>query len=106
MRTAAERLAERLEAFISGGRFPAFAISLLGLYELVLVGMLLAPGGPTGLGAFADELATLMPIAPATLNEPPEVLASGALAPEAFMPESVATVSACDTSPATAWSKV
>lgn len=55
MRTAAERLAERLEAFISGGRFPAFAICLLGLYELVLVGMLLAPGGPTGLGAFADE---------------------------------------------------
>ena len=55
MQTAAERLAERLEVFVSGGRFPAFAICLLALYELLLVALLLAPGGPTGLGAFADE---------------------------------------------------
>jgi len=47
--------AERLEAFFSGGRFPAFALSLLAFWELVLVSLLLTPGGSTGLGAFADE---------------------------------------------------
>ena len=47
--------AERLEVFFSGGRFPAFALCLLGLWELLLTGLLVAPGGPTGLGAFADE---------------------------------------------------
>jgi protein SCO1/2 len=46
---------ERLEQFLSDGRFPAFALSLLVLWEVVLVGLLLAPGGTTGLGAFADE---------------------------------------------------
>ncbi|MBW2279732.1 MAG: SCO family protein [Deltaproteobacteria bacterium] len=51
----AQTAAERVEIFFGGGRFPAFAVSLLVLWEVVLVGLLLAPGGSTGLGAFADE---------------------------------------------------
>jgi protein SCO1/2 len=44
-----------IERFFSGGGFPALALSLLLFYELLLVSLLLAPGGESGLGAFADE---------------------------------------------------
>jgi len=49
---------ERLSRFIAGGGFPAFALSLLLFYELVLAGLLLVPPAETGLGAFAEEFRT------------------------------------------------
>ena len=54
----APRWIERLSRFITGGGFPAFALSLLFFYELVLAGMLLVPPAETGLGAFAEEFRT------------------------------------------------
>lgn len=41
--------------FLVGGGFPAFALSLLVFYELLLLGLLVAPGAESGLGAFADD---------------------------------------------------
>jgi protein SCO1/2 len=41
--------------FLAGGGFPAFAISLVLFYELLLLALLLTPGAETGLGAFAEE---------------------------------------------------
>jgi cytochrome oxidase Cu insertion factor (SCO1/SenC/PrrC family) len=41
--------------FMSGGGFPAFFLALLFFYELFLLVMLLAPAGPSGLGAFAED---------------------------------------------------
>jgi protein SCO1/2 len=48
-------LIEVIERFLSGGGFPVFALSLLLFYELLLIGLLLTPGGETGLGAFAED---------------------------------------------------
>jgi protein SCO1/2 len=48
-------LLDRLERAMNGGALPAFALVLLVLWEVLLVGLLLAPGEETGLGAFADE---------------------------------------------------
>lgn len=45
-------------AFLTGGGFPAFGLSLLCFYELLLLGLVLMPGAETGLGAFADEFRT------------------------------------------------
>lgn len=46
----------KMSRFFEEGRFAAFAISLLLAYDLLLVGLLLTPGGETGVGALADEL--------------------------------------------------
>lgn len=46
----------KVSRFFEEGHFAAFAISLLLAYDLLLVGLLLAPGGETGVGALADEL--------------------------------------------------
>jgi protein SCO1/2 len=43
------------ERFFDGGSFPAFALGVLAFWELLLVAMLLGPGGNSGMGAFADE---------------------------------------------------
>ena len=48
----------RLEVFrnlLIGSSFPAFALSLLACWVIFLIGMLLAPSGPSGLGAFAED---------------------------------------------------
>jgi protein SCO1/2 len=44
-----------VQRFLAGEQFPVFALALMALYELLLVGLLFAPGGESGLGAFADE---------------------------------------------------
>jgi protein SCO1/2 len=44
-----------LQRFLTGGGLPAFALSLLFFFELLLVGLLLAPTAQTGLGAFAES---------------------------------------------------
>jgi protein SCO1/2 len=44
-----------LQRFLAGGGFPAFAISLVFFYELLLLALLLTPAAETGLGAFAEE---------------------------------------------------
>lgn len=41
--------------FMAGGGFPAFALTLIAGYELLLIGLLIAPPAPAGLGAFAEE---------------------------------------------------
>jgi len=41
--------------FLVGGGFPAFTLCLLLFYVMLLVGLLLAPPGQTGLAAFADD---------------------------------------------------
>jgi protein SCO1/2 len=49
---------KRLEVFRSlmiGSAFPAFALSLLVCWVIFMVAMLLAPSGPSGLGAFAED---------------------------------------------------
>ena len=46
---------DRFRGFIEGGGFPAFALCLLILSELLLLALLFVPAGETGLGAFADE---------------------------------------------------
>jgi protein SCO1/2 len=54
-RTSVRSAMGGIERFFSGGAFPALALSLIFFYDLLLVGLLLAPGGESGLGAFADE---------------------------------------------------
>jgi protein SCO1 len=44
-----------IQRFMSSWRFPALALAALASFELLLVVMLLAPSGPDGLGAFAEE---------------------------------------------------
>lgn len=56
MQSLAMRVAERVERFFSGAGFPAFALSLLFLYELVVAGLLLVPASGTGpLAEFAAD---------------------------------------------------
>jgi protein SCO1/2 len=58
-----ERTSERRESgwidgvdrFFGGGAFPAFGLSVLFFYEVLLVGLLVTPAEATGLGAFAEE---------------------------------------------------
>ncbi len=48
----------RLDVFrnlLIGSSFPAFALSLLACWVIFLIAMLLAPSGPSGLGAFAED---------------------------------------------------
>lgn len=49
------RVIEVLSRFFSGVAFPAFTLSLLLLYEVVLVGLMLVPPSSSGLGAFAED---------------------------------------------------
>ena len=44
-----------LSRFFSGTAFPVFALSLLLLYEFVMVGLMFVPPSNAGLGAFADD---------------------------------------------------
>lgn len=46
---------KRLQAFLIGGGFPAFALSVLLCWEALLIGLLLVPPSPTALGAFAEN---------------------------------------------------
>jgi protein SCO1/2 len=46
---------EAVRRFLVGGGFPAFALSLITLWEILLIAVLLTPSGETGLGAFAEE---------------------------------------------------
>jgi protein SCO1/2 len=49
---------KRLEVFrnlLIGSAFPAFGLSLLACWVVFLIAMLLAPSGPSGLGAFAED---------------------------------------------------
>ena len=41
--------------FMTGGGFPAFALTVIAGYELLLIGLLVAPPAPAGLGGFAEE---------------------------------------------------
>jgi len=41
--------------FLTGGGFPAFALSLLFFWELFLIGLLLVPPGPSAMSAFAED---------------------------------------------------
>jgi protein SCO1/2 len=43
------------QRFFAGGGFPAFALSSLVFWEVVLLSLLLAPAAPAGMGAFAEE---------------------------------------------------
>jgi len=45
----------RVERFMAGWQFPAFVLSLLVLYKLLLLGLLLIPSSNEALGAFAEE---------------------------------------------------
>ncbi len=47
---------DKVSRFFEEGRFAAFSISLLMTYDLLLAGLLLTPGGDTGVGALANEL--------------------------------------------------
>jgi len=49
------RLLAAVRGFMTGGAFPAFALSLLLCWEFFLIGMLLIPTGTSGLGAFAES---------------------------------------------------
>jgi protein SCO1/2 len=49
------KLLSVIRSFLIGGGFPAFTLSLLICWELFLIGLLLMPTGPTGLGAFAED---------------------------------------------------
>jgi protein SCO1/2 len=49
------RLLAVIRNFLIGGGFPAFALSLLVFWELFLIGLLLVPITPSGLGAFAED---------------------------------------------------
>jgi protein SCO1/2 len=44
-----------IQRFLAGGGFPAFALALLAFWELLLLALLAAPGGSSGMGAFADD---------------------------------------------------
>ena len=46
---------EALRDLLTGGAFPAFALSLLLCWALFLIAMLLAPANANGLGAFAED---------------------------------------------------
>jgi hypothetical protein len=46
---------DRLSRFLSGGGLPAFALSLLLFYEILLLVLLLTPAQSSGLGAFAED---------------------------------------------------
>ena len=46
---------DAVQRFFGTGGFPLFSLCFLFFYELLLIGLLLAPGGPSGLGAFADD---------------------------------------------------
>ncbi len=48
-------LLEKIRGFFVGGGFPAFSLSLLLCWEILLIGILLYPPAPSGLGAFAEE---------------------------------------------------
>ncbi len=50
------RLIEHLRKFIEEGGFAAFTFCLLLGFDALLLGLLLTPGGDSGIGAFADEL--------------------------------------------------
>ena len=50
-----ERILGGINGFFEGYRFPALALSILSLFELLLVALLLIPAAPTGLGAFAED---------------------------------------------------
>jgi protein SCO1/2 len=45
----------KLDGFVVGGSFPAFALSVLVCWEVFLIGMLLIPSSPSALGAFAED---------------------------------------------------
>lgn len=53
--SSAARLLETVRRFMEGAGFPSFGIALLVLYQLLLVTLLLLPGGDTALGSFADD---------------------------------------------------
>jgi protein SCO1/2 len=53
--TRSEAIADGILRFFSGGRFPAFALSFVAFYELLMLAVLVAPAGPSGLGAFAED---------------------------------------------------
>lgn len=53
--TRSERIVDCVLRLFSGGRFPAFTLVFLLLYEVLLVTLLLVPPAPTGLGAFAED---------------------------------------------------
>ncbi len=56
MQSLAMRAAERIQGFFSGAGFPAFALSLLFLYEVGVAGLLLVPASGTGpLAEFAAD---------------------------------------------------
>jgi protein SCO1/2 len=50
-----DRAGEALSRFFTGAAFPVFALGVLLLYELVLVGLMIAPRSDAGLGAFAED---------------------------------------------------
>ncbi|MBW2270311.1 MAG: SCO family protein [Deltaproteobacteria bacterium] len=54
MRDGAGSLIGRLHAFLAGGSFAAFALSVLLCWEVLLIGIFLVPPAPTTLGAFAE----------------------------------------------------
>lgn len=49
------RAFDGVERFLGTGSFPLFTLCFLFFYEAALVGLLFAPGGDSGLGAFADD---------------------------------------------------
>jgi protein SCO1/2 len=49
------RLIAMLSRFFSGAAFPVFALGVLMLYEVVLVGLMLVPPSSAGLGAYAED---------------------------------------------------
>lgn len=53
--TRSESFADGVLRLFSGGRFPAFALSFVLFYELLMIAMLVMPAGPSGLGAFAED---------------------------------------------------
>lgn len=53
--TRSEAIADGILRFFSGGRFPAFALSFVAFYELLMLAVLVTPAGPSGLGAFAED---------------------------------------------------
>jgi protein SCO1/2 len=87
-RTLPEKLMEGVLGFFSGARFPAFLLSVLVCYELLVAFVLLTPSAPTGFGAFAEEFriwcfgydpATggMNPMAALSFLVPPVLMAAG-----------------------------
>ncbi len=54
MTNSSKRL-DVLRDLLIGAAFPAFSLSLLACWEVFAIGMLLAPAGASGLGAFAED---------------------------------------------------